>query len=191
MPIAVTCSACQKKINAPERYAGKRAKCPGCGAAIAIPVASAAPPPPPVAPPPKPFDPLDVLGVPAVVPATPTVSRTQQVLVPCPFCAEMIQPAAVKCRYCGEILDAALKRQQLAAPAGPRRAQDRFWSPGVAAILSLVIPGAGQMYRGSVGAGILWFLFTAIGYGMFFFPGLCLHLASVAAAATGDPYKEP
>ena len=41
-----------------------------------------------------------------------------QVMIACPFCAEMIQAAAKKCRHCGEIVDPALNevrslRQQI------------------------------------------------------------------------------
>lgn len=36
MPIKVTCSSCDKTINAPDKYAGKKAKCPGCGERILI-----------------------------------------------------------------------------------------------------------------------------------------------------------
>lgn len=36
MPIAVRC-ACGKSINAPDQLAGKKAKCPSCGAALSIP----------------------------------------------------------------------------------------------------------------------------------------------------------
>lgn len=64
MPIRVECPTCRKTISAPERFAGNKAKCPGCAAAVTIPAlpTGAPPPPPPVTPPPKPFDPLDVLG---------------------------------------------------------------------------------------------------------------------------------
>ncbi len=37
MPIKVACSQCKKVLSAPDTMAGKRAKCPGCGAGIAIP----------------------------------------------------------------------------------------------------------------------------------------------------------
>ena len=59
----------------------------------------------------------------------------------------------------------------------------RSWSPGVAALLSLLIPGAGQIYKGRVGAGLLWLLFVAIGYAMLVVPGLVLHLVCVINAA--------
>jgi TM2 domain-containing membrane protein YozV len=63
----------------------------------------------------------------------------------------------------------------------------RKWSPGVAAVLSLVIPGAGQMYRGKVGIGLLWLLFVLGGYALFVIPGVILHLICIVSAASGDP----
>lgn len=56
-------------------------------------------------------------------------------------------------------------------------------SPGAAAALSLLWPGAGQIYAGRVGAGLMWMLFTAIGYWFLFFPGLFLHFFCVVSAA--------
>ncbi len=43
MPITVVCPACQKRSNAPDALAGKRAKCAGCGGVIVVPAASAQP----------------------------------------------------------------------------------------------------------------------------------------------------
>jgi len=40
MPIKVICQSCQKELNAPEKYAGKRVKCPGCQEPLAIPGAA-------------------------------------------------------------------------------------------------------------------------------------------------------
>ena len=40
MPIKVNCDQCQKVLNAPDQMAGRRAKCPGCGAAVLIPAAA-------------------------------------------------------------------------------------------------------------------------------------------------------
>ncbi len=57
MPIVVQCNGCGKRIKAPDRLAGKRAKCK-CGVILAIPtarpadqVAAAQPSPPPAGPP--------------------------------------------------------------------------------------------------------------------------------------------
>lgn len=46
MPIAVCCPACQKRFAAPDAFAGKRAKCSGCGTVLIVP-APAAPNAPP------------------------------------------------------------------------------------------------------------------------------------------------
>lgn len=56
--------------------------------------------------------------------------------------------------------------------------------PGIAALLSLMIPGAGQMDRGRVGSGMAWLICTAIGYLCFIVPGLILHLICIIKAAT-------
>lgn len=54
---------------------------------------------------------------------------------------------------------------------------------GLAAVLSLVIPGAGQMYRGHVIRGLIWLVVVCIGYMAFVIPGLVLHLACILLAA--------
>ena len=65
--------------------------------------------------------------------------------------------------------------------------QRAAWSPGVAAVLSLVIPGAGQMYKGRVGLGLGWLCLVAVGYVLFIFPGVCLHIYCIYDAGTGKP----
>ena|ERR1022692_394993 len=68
-------------------------------------------------------------------------------------------------------------------PAQPRP------SDGVAAVLSLFIPGAGQMYKGRVGGGILWMLFTIVGYCMYVVPGVILHLICIFRAYDSEPVQ--
>jgi hypothetical protein len=46
----------------------------------------------------------------------------------------------------------------------------------IAILLSLVIPGAGLIYRKHIGLGILSLVFTVVGYFAEFFPGVLLHL---------------
>jgi hypothetical protein len=77
---------------------------------------------------------------------------------------------------------------QAATSAGPEQGV-RLWSPGVAAVLSLVIPGAGQIYKGQVAIGLLWLLFVVVGYTFLIVPGLILHLVCIVTAASGDPTR--
>jgi TM2 domain-containing membrane protein YozV len=64
-------------------------------------------------------------------------------------------------------------RHQLAAEQPPQK------SNGVAALLSFVIPGVGQMYKEKVGAGLVWFFATVAGYCCFIVPGAMLHLCCI------------
>jgi hypothetical protein len=62
-------------------------------------------------------------------------------------------------------------------------------SPAVAAVLSLVVPGAGQLYAGRPLGALFWFFIVSCGYLLLIFPGLVLHImciASAAAAAHGE-----
>lgn len=109
----------------------------------------------------------------------------------CPYCAELINVDAIKCKHCGEILDNDLRasRQQPGPTIVMPEQKVRKWSPGVAALLSFLIPGAGQIYKGNVGAGIMWFIGVIIGYFFLIIPGIILHLICIFTAASGDPYK--
>ncbi|MEM1013800.1 MAG: hypothetical protein AAGI46_16465 [Planctomycetota bacterium] len=62
-------------------------------------------------------------------------------------------------------------------------------SGGVAALLSLLIPGVGQMVNGKVGAGIVWLIGTFIGYLLFIVPGLILHIICIVDAANSSPQR--
>ena len=106
----------------------------------------------------------------------------------CPYCAEEIHIDAIKCKHCREILNSDLKAERT-EEYQPLIQKERKWSPGIAALLSFLIPGAGQMYKGNVGVGLLWLIFVVAGYFIFVVPGVILHLICIFHAASGDPYK--
>ena len=118
-------------------------------------------------------------------PANPTV--TTEANIKCPYCAEVIAAEAKKCKHCGEFLDDALRQARM-PPSVPQQ-QLRTWNPGNAAVLSLVIPGTGQMYKGQIGAGLCWLVGMVAGYGVFVVPGVILHIACVYNAYSHDPTK--
>lgn len=61
---------------------------------------------------------------------------------------------------------------------------------GVAAALSLIVPGAGQMYRGKVNSGLKWFMLVPLGYFLFIVPGLLMHIACVYRAGDENLYRK-
>lgn len=105
-----------------------------------------------------------------------TDEKTKPAIKTCPHCAEDIKAEAKKCKHCGEFLDGA-ERPHAAHPV-PAQA----WNPGVAAVLSFLIPGAGQIYKGDIGIGLGLLLCTVIGYMFFILPGICFHIYAVYSA---------
>jgi hypothetical protein len=64
------------------------------------------------------------------------------------------------------------------------------WSPGLAAVLSFFLPGLGQLYKGQILNGIVWFFMVGLGYVALILPGLLLHLFCIIGAASGNPWTE-
>jgi hypothetical protein len=58
-------------------------------------------------------------------------------------------------------------------------------APGIAAVLSVLIPGLGQVYNGNILAGGFWFLGTACAYSAVLLPGFLVHALCVFSAYRG------
>jgi TM2 domain-containing membrane protein YozV len=55
-------------------------------------------------------------------------------------------------------------------------------SAGLAAFISFLLPGAGQMYGGKIGKGIIWLLAGVLGYCLWVVPGIIIHLCCIVNA---------
>jgi len=64
------------------------------------------------------------------------------------------------------------------------------WSPGLAAVLSFFLPGLGQLYKGQIINGIVWFFMVMCGYAALILPGVVLHFFCVLGALSGNPWSE-
>lgn len=107
------------------------------------------------------------------------MSSQQKTTKKCPHCAEEILADAKKCKHCGEFLEGSVREQK-------QTSETRTPTYGVAAVLSLVIPGAGQMYKGQIGGGFAWLIAVIIGYGVMIIPGIVLHICCVLNAASRE-----
>lgn len=55
-------------------------------------------------------------------------------------------------------------------------------APGIAAVLSVLLPGLGQVYTGRLLAGALWFLATGVAYWAVLLPGFLVHALCIWSA---------
>ena len=56
--------------------------------------------------------------------------------------------------------------------------------------VSFFLPGLGQLYKGQLINGIVWFVFVSMGYVALVVPGLILHFFCVLGASSGNPWSE-
>lgn len=84
----------------------------------------------------------------------------------CPYCAETVKAAAIRCKHCQA--DLILSAERKVGNTEHRYAQS-LPNPGIAAILSFIIPGSGFVYTGNFGGAIVLFCIAAVTDGLFFF----------------------
>jgi TM2 domain-containing membrane protein YozV len=159
---------------------------------------------------------LSGYGATANAGAQPAAGAPTGQTMPCPFCSEVILVGAKKCKHCHEYLDfmmrdfqahkqqvnqlgvalapvnqnqqaQALVQQQLLQQQQQQLQQWTNTSATQAALLSFFVPGLGQMCSGRVPAGLLWMMFTCLGYVCFIVPGMVLHILCVINAARQPP----
>jgi len=132
-------------------------------------------------------------------------------LIDCPYCGDEIRATARKCKHCGEYLDGSAPSRtsypDFAAQQIPvytpqpmpvvnivnqvvvNAPHQRRWHKGTAMAFSLLIPGAGQLYKGQLINGLVWFIIVVIGYVPLVIPGIVLHLLCILGAGMGDEYR--
>jgi DNA-directed RNA polymerase subunit M/transcription elongation factor TFIIS len=118
MPISVVCPTCGKNLRAPDKAAGKRAKCPQCGAVLEVPneIVDAEVVESPAN---ESYELVDrgSAEIPDVIPVADAPAETPEAPPererrPCPMCGEMILAKAAKCRFCGEVFDDRLVKRR-------------------------------------------------------------------------------
>ena len=121
----------------------------------------------------------------------------------CPFCMAAVPFFAIKCKHCSDFLDGRQSQPQpqsefqLPSISAVKQRRVAKWNPGIAAVLSLVIPGAGQMYKGQIFDGFVWLFLVPFTYGfgcgvnflLGLIAGIVMHISCVVFASKGNPFR--
>ena len=106
-------------------------------------------------------------------------------LVPCPECQKNISDKAQDCPNCGNPMQHWTGVNQT-----PTVTQTVIVTPGrntaIAVLLSILIPGLGQLSKGQPMNGIVWFLGVIFCYAMNVAFGVVVHIACVMGAGMGS-----
>ena len=104
MGIEITCIGCGKVLHVPDAAAGKKGKCPHCGAILQVPEVEQ-----------QAFTEADLKFQPPSEPPPPTHARDGTKA--CPYCGEEIKAAAIVCRFCGmNLISGETTRGQAGVP---------------------------------------------------------------------------
>lgn len=176
MPITFACEQCGSKLEAKPWAAGKRLACPRCKSSVKIPDEDDF------------FDSIVEHELPAV--QTTRALALDQLRDPdkaCPYCSTVIPGSALKCPSCHEYLDDRLRKRRLHEATGGTTSAVEQQSDGLAALASLLIPGAGQLYKGHFFTGALYAILVPVGYFALVVPGFLLHGTCIAHAYVCQP----
>jgi DNA-directed RNA polymerase subunit M/transcription elongation factor TFIIS len=99
----------------------------------------------------------------------------QENRVRCPYCKESIVQGAIKCKHCGETIEKTYREF--------KQNQIKQAYNGVSAVLSLLIPGSGQVYKGQPVNGLAWLITVPVCYVLFIPFGLFAHACCVFGAS--------
>jgi hypothetical protein len=99
----------------------------------------------------------------------------------------------------GNVFYALPNRQRLPTPHHALARRDDNYelevrqppNAAAAAVLSLIVPGAGQLYAGRPLSGVAWFALVTMGYMLLIIPGVLLHILCVASAASAAHHWRP
>ena len=138
MDISFSCK-CGQHIVIDEAGGGTVVNCPNCQTPLKVP---------------------DKASLKAPTPPLP-VTDTKK----CPYCAEVIKNEAVVCRFCGR--DLAERQTTEQPPLSDLVQREMLYemrrkTPELAAVLSLFIPGAGQIYSGKYFFGVVCLIFIPV-----------------------------
>jgi len=111
-------------------------------------------------------------------------------LVLCSECEREISDKAKACPHCG------IPVQHWTEAIAPETTVQQVVvhnssNPGVAALLSIVIPGLGQLYKGQPANGIVWFILVIVCYAGAIPLGVLVHIACILGAAARKKPKQP
>jgi TM2 domain-containing membrane protein YozV len=90
-----------------------------------------------------------------------------------------------------------LQRPRVTQPLALERIAPSFMetrhtpNAAAAAVLSMIVPGAGQLYAGRPLSAIAWFMLVTMGYLLLIVPGVLLHVLCVASAASAAHQWRP
>jgi TM2 domain-containing membrane protein YozV len=126
----------------------------------------------------------------------------------CPNCGRQIPDGSKFCPYCGASLEGESGVSQIQGVLSEEERKKKAYeeelirakarqaakvgtkSPGLAAVLSFLFPGIGQIYNGQIGKGILFLILNSISWALVFVFGIGLiPLIIVEIIATIDAYN--